>query len=64
MTVKCLNCKKHKVNGNRHTCTANINIYVLGTLQDPIVSDCMEDYEPIKQLYKKHKLKPWKPGDK
>lgn len=44
--VKCLNCKKHNFENNRHTCTENINIYVLGVLQEPMVQDCLE-YDPI-----------------
>lgn len=53
--VKCLNCKKHNFKNNRHTCTENINIYVLGVLQEPMVQDCLE-YDPIHFQQKK---KPW-----
>lgn len=62
ISVKCLNCRKHAQKGNRHTCSANINIYVLGTLQEPIKEDCMTDYESI-HSYKRRKLRPWRPGD-
>lgn len=55
MQVKCLNCKKHRQKENRHTCSANINVYVLGILQEPLVLDCME-YDPI---IKHERKKPW-----